>query len=128
MTMATQVGLSGSENPPSSNKDQNPTMRKGVGGKCYSCDSAHRIDRCPDFIGKSVRQRMILARYKVLCLNCLRKGLFANQCQSTFSCKNCQQPHHSLLHRAAETKEGTGVTLQGNPDSKEHANGECHHY
>ena len=72
MTMATQVGLSGSENPPTSNKDQTPTMQKGVGVKCYSCDSAHRIERCPDFIGESVRQRMILARYKGLCLNCLR--------------------------------------------------------
>ena len=62
MTMATQVGLSGSENPPTSNADQNPTMQKGVGRKCYSCDSVHRIERCPNFIGKSVREGMISAR------------------------------------------------------------------
>ena len=122
MTMATQVGLSGSENPPTSNKDQTPTMQKGVGVKCYSCDSAHRIERCPDFIGKSVRQRMILARYKGLCLNCLRKGHFASQCQSSFRCKQCQQPHHSLLHKTTEEKEGGGVNLQGNSDPKEQAN------
>ena len=90
MTMATQVGLSGSENPPNTNKHPNPTTQKGVGGKCYSCDSAHRIERCPDFISKSVRERMILARYKGLCLNCLRKGHFASQCQSSFRCKQCQ--------------------------------------
>ena len=62
MTMATQAGLTGSENPPTSNKDQNATMQKGHGGKCYSRDSAHRIERCPNFISKSVRERMILAR------------------------------------------------------------------
>ena len=122
MTMATQVGLSGSENPPISNKHTNHTTQKGVGGKCYSCDSAHRIERCPDFISKSVRERMILARYKGLCLNCLRKGHFASQCQSSFRCKQCQQPHHSLLHKTTEDKEGAGVNLQENSDLKEQAN------
>ena len=122
MTMATQVGLSGSENPPTSNKHPNRTTQKGDGGKCYSCDSAHRIERCPDFISKSVRERMILARYEGLCLNCLCKGHFASQCQSSFRCKQCQQPHHSLLHKTTEDKEGAGVNLQRNPDQKEQAN------
>ena len=118
MTMATQVGLSGSENSPTSSKLPNPTTQKGAGGKCYSCDSAHRLKRCPDFIRKSVRERIILARYKGLCLNCLRKGHFASQCQSSFRCKQCQQPHHSLLHKVTEDKEGAGVNLQGNSDPK----------
>ena len=121
MTMATQVGLSGSENPPISNKHPNPTTQKSVGGKCYSCGSAHRLERCPDFISKSVRERIILARYKGLCLNCLRKGHFATQCQSSFRCKQCQQLHHSLLHKTTEDKEGAGVNLQGNSDPKEQA-------
>lgn len=47
--MAAQVGLCGSENPPSLNRDQNPLMQKGVGGKCYIGDSAQRIERYPDF-------------------------------------------------------------------------------
>ncbi|XP_015765626.1 PREDICTED: uncharacterized protein LOC107344483 [Acropora digitifera] len=121
MTMATQVGLSESENPPISNKHPNPTTQKSVGEKCYSCGSAHRLERCPDFISKSVRQRIILAIYKGLCLNCLRKGHFATQCQSSFRCKQCQQLHHSLLHKTTEDKEGAGVNLQGNSDPKEQA-------
>ena len=32
ITMATQVGLSGSKNPPTSNKHPDPTTQKGVGG------------------------------------------------------------------------------------------------
>ncbi|XP_044170564.1 uncharacterized protein LOC122954581 [Acropora millepora] len=122
MTMATQVGLSGSENPPISNKHPNPTTQKSVGGKCYSCGSAHRLERCPDFISKSVRERIILARYKGLCLNCLRKGHFATQCQSSFTCKQCQQLHHSLLHKTTKDKEGAVVNLQGKSDPKEQAN------
>ena len=39
-TMATQVGLNRSENPPISNKHPNPTTQKSVAGKCYSWDSA----------------------------------------------------------------------------------------
>ena len=121
MTMATQVGLSGSENPPISNKHPNPTSQKSVGGKCYSCGSADRLERCPDFISKSVRERIILARYKGLCLNCLHKGHFATQCQSSFRCKQCQQLHHSLLHKTTEDKEGADVNLQRNSDPKEQA-------
>ena len=60
ITMATQVGLKESENPPTSNKHPNPTTKKSVGGKCYSCGSAHRIERCPDFINTSVRESIIL--------------------------------------------------------------------
>ena len=122
MTKATQVGLSGSENPPVSNKHPNPTTQKSVGGKCYNCGSAHRIERCPDFISKSVRERIILARNKGLCLNCLRKEHFATQCQSSFRCKQCQQLHHSFLHKTTKDKKGAGVNLQENSDSKEQAN------
>ena len=60
ITMATQVGLKESENPPTSNKHPHPTTKKSVGGKCYSCGSAHRIERCPDFINTSVRESIIL--------------------------------------------------------------------
>ena len=65
---------------------------------------------------------MIMAMYKGLCLNCLRKGHFASQCQSSFRCKQCQQPHHSLLHKTTEDKEVAGVNLQGNSDPNDQAN------
>ena len=125
MTMATQLGTNRSETPSTciSNKDSNPAAQKGVqGGRCYSCESTHKIEHCPDFTNKSVRQRVVFARYKGLCLNCLRKGHFASQCQSTFRCKHCQQPHHSLLHKAAEDKEGSAANTPENTDLKERAN------
>ena len=55
-------------------------------------------------------------------MNCLRRGHFASQCQSSFRCKQCQQPHHSLLHKTTEEKEGAGVNLQEKSDPREQAN------
>ena len=49
-------------------------------------------------------------------------GHFGSQCQSSFRCKQCQQPYHSLLHKTTEDKEGASVNLQEDSDPKEQAN------
>ena len=102
-----------------SDKDPNSTALKV---KWYGCESTHKIEHCPDFINKSIRQRIVFARYKGLCLNCLRKGHFVSECQSTFKCKHCQQPHHSLLYKPIEDKEGTLANPTKGPGPREQAN------
>ena len=72
--------------------------------KCYICGLSHAIERCPEFTDKSVRQRSVLVRQKGHCMNCLRKGHFAAQCNSKFRCKECKQTHHTLLHKSNEDK------------------------
>ena len=114
-TMAVQVGPS---DPAKSDKESNSTTLKV---KCYGCESTHKIEHCPDFLNKSVRQRIVFARYKGLCLNCLRKGHFISECQSTFKCKHCQQLHHSLLHKPIEDKEGTLANPKESPGPREQA-------
>ena len=69
-TMAVRVGPS---DPAKSDKESNSTTLKV---KCYGCEFTHMIEHCPGFLNKSIRQRIIFARYKGLCLNCLRKGHF----------------------------------------------------
>ena len=64
-TMAVQVGPS---DPAKSDKES--TLKV----KCYGCESTHKIEHCPDFLNKSIRQRIVFARYKGLCLNCLTQG------------------------------------------------------
>ena len=91
-------------------------------GKCYSCEASHKIDHCPDFTSKPVRQRMIFARYKGLCLNCLRRGHFAGECKSAFRCKHCQQPHHTLLRKSLQDHADTGTGDGGDQAVKEPAN------
>ena len=68
--MAEQVGPS---DRAKSDRDSNSTTLKV---KCYGCEATHKIEHCPDFINKSMRQRIVFARYKGLCSNCLRKGHF----------------------------------------------------
>ena len=68
--MAEQVGPS---DRAKSDKESNSTTQKV---KCYGCEATHKIEHCPDFINKSMRQRIVFARYKGLCSNCLRKGHF----------------------------------------------------
>ena len=58
--MAVQVGPS---DPAKSDKDSNSTMLKV---KCYGRETTHKIEPCPDFINKSIRQRIVFARYNTL--------------------------------------------------------------
>ena len=67
-TMAVQVGPS---DPAKSDNESNSTTLKV---KCYDCESTHKIEHCPDFLNKSIRQRIVFARYKGLCLNCSTQG------------------------------------------------------
>ena len=62
-TMAVQVEPS---DPAKSDKDSNSTTLRV---KCYGCETTPKIEHCPDFINKSIRQRIVFARYKGLCLN-----------------------------------------------------------
>ena len=114
-TMAVQGGPSDS---PKSDQDSNSTTQKV---KCYDCESTHNIGHCPDFINKSVRQSIVFARYKGLCLNCLRKAHFVNECQSTFKSTHCQQPQHSLLHKPTEDKEETLANPKESPGPRNRA-------
>ena len=58
-------------------KDSNSSM---LNVKRYDCESIHETEHCPDFINKSITQRIVFARYKGLCLNCLHKGHFVSEC------------------------------------------------
>ena len=109
-TFATQLESHSQEGSNAQDRGSNVSMSRGtlLAGKCYSCEASHKIEHCPEFTSKSVRQRIVFARYKGLCLNCLRKGHFAGQCKSAFRCKHCQQPHHTLLHRSVNVDTGMG--------------------
>ena len=123
-TFATQLGSHIQESQNTQGRGSN--VSKPIGslpaGKFYSCEASHKIEHCPDFTSKSVRQRMIFARDKGLCLNCLRRGLFAGECKSACRCKHCRQPHHTLLHKTVEDHVDTGTGDGGDQAVKELAN------
>ena len=104
-TLTTQVGPQDRSQPSTVVKASSEYLHEGRSGgphhatKCVDCGAAHKPEDCHDFRAKSVRQKYALARVKGLCLNCLKNGHFAGQCQAKSQCNSCQQRHHTLLHK-----------------------------
>ncbi|XP_039302764.1 uncharacterized protein LOC120357109 [Solenopsis invicta] len=65
---------------------------------CPICRASHFINKCPKFIQASSHQRMELVRQNKRCINCLSSKHDLAACPSKFSCRTCQQKHHSTLH------------------------------
>ncbi|CAG7824704.1 unnamed protein product, partial [Allacma fusca] len=67
-------------------------------GKCSFCKEDHFAFQCKLLLDKPVPERYKFAQSAGVCLNCLRKGHIASQCDSS-NCKRCNKRHHTLLHR-----------------------------
>ena len=72
--------------------------------KCVGCnEDSHPLYTCSSFQALTPEERLAKARAHSLCLNCLRQGHFASNCQSAQRCKKCRRKHHTMLH-FVETK------------------------
>jgi len=67
-TMAVQVG---SSDPAKSDKESNSTTLKV---KCYGCESAHKIEHCPDFIKKIYKAESSLCKVQGTLFELFKKG------------------------------------------------------
>ena len=65
---------------------------------CSLCHKNHYLGKCDTFLNKSPSQRREFVKITKRCFNCLGVRHAASECKSKFSCKTCQQRHHSLLH------------------------------
>ena len=71
----------------------------GGHGHCVICTSGrHPLYACPRFKAMSRDDRLSTLKKNDLCLNCLGSGHFVKQCKSSYRCRKCQRPHHTLLH------------------------------
>lgn len=66
--------------------------------KCVMCSEMHTLSSCTDFIGKNSYERYIVVKKGRLCIKCLGTGHNTSHCKSS-NCKECDSPHHTLLHR-----------------------------
>lgn len=74
---------------------------------CVLCKpSKHPLYSCPKFKSMSLNERQATVKGSNVCMNCLRSGHFAHNCKSSHRCRECQKPHHSLLH--FDSKSDTG--------------------
>lgn len=72
--------------------------------KCPLCQKTHFLSSCIDFRGKAVEERRELAQKFRCCFNCLSTKHNRNACPSKYTCRQCQQKHHTLLHHDSNNK------------------------
>ena len=86
-------------------------------GNCVTCKvEKHPLYACPKFKSLPHDKMLSTVRSNNLCLNCFRPGHMARNCPSLHRCKQCQKPHHTLLH--IETKV-SGQTPSETPETPE---------
>ena len=67
----------------------------------------HPLYACPQF-REMTHERVSTLKLNRLCMNCLSPNHFVKQCKSLHRCKQCQKPHHTLLH--VESTKGVSST------------------
>ncbi|XP_011859902.1 PREDICTED: uncharacterized protein LOC105557311, partial [Vollenhovia emeryi] len=85
---------------------------------CPLCKGAHYLSKCTKFLSKSATQRRDLVKQTNRCYNCLSARHSVSDCTSTFTCRTCQQKHHTLLH----SESISSSTATPTPDQSDHAN------
>ena len=87
--------------------------------KCTTCNEAsHPLYACTTFQALPHEDRLATVRKLGLCMNCLRYGHYASQCQSSQKCKKCSGSHHTLLHQdTGKATRETTVSKSTNADS-----------
>lgn len=70
---------------------------------CFYCKGNHLIYHCKDFLELPPSQRFSeIKKYKA-CINCLRRGHSAQECNGS-SCRTCNKRHNTLLHFDTSTQ------------------------
>lgn len=69
---------------------------------CVLCNKNHNIQNCEVFLKLNENERNDKIRELKLCLNCLRKNHFIQNCISKNTCRKCNKKHHTLLHKSYE--------------------------
>ncbi len=81
---------------------------------CVSCKGRHPLYACVKFKALPHERRIATIKTHGHCMNCLRPGHFVRNCPSSHQCRECQRPHHSLLHSVAKG-DSTKILVQGAP-------------
>ena len=96
----------------------------GGGGSdpCVICKgNKHPLYSCSKFKTMTHEQKLAAVKGNKLCLNCLKPGHFVKACKSLHRCRDCQKPHHSLLHSDGESNSGDNMSTQSTTDVPSHA-------
>jgi len=81
---------------------------------CPLCKASHFINKCPKFLKKSPNQRLESIKQANRCVNCLSAKHPVSSCPSKYSCRTCQQKHHSMLHIDSVSSSSDKTTTTAN--------------
>ena len=67
------------------------------------CNEDHKSQECLQF--KPLPEPEVFRNVKTKggCWNCLQLGHIVSKCPSNFTCRECRQRHHTMLHRPSQT-------------------------
>lgn len=80
----------------------NNTKNKSTNVICQLCKKNHFLRNCPKFLEKNINDRNHVVKITRTCYNCLSLEHSVKGCRSKFSCRNCNQRYHTLLHKGNE--------------------------
>lgn len=70
--------------------------------ECVLCKEQHKLFKCPIFLGYDVDKRFKFIKDKRSCTNCLSTSHSTQDCSSSYTCRECDSKHHTLLHRPSK--------------------------
>uniref|UniRef100_A0A182RUD4 Peptidase aspartic putative domain-containing protein n=1 Tax=Anopheles funestus TaxID=62324 RepID=A0A182RUD4_ANOFN len=79
------------------------------------CSDRHPLRMCPVFDRKLVKDRRDIVLKRRLCFNCLSAEHQAHACNSKYSCRFCNERHHTLLHVASSVSAPSSPTSSNSP-------------
>ncbi|XP_065224059.1 uncharacterized protein LOC135848177 [Planococcus citri] len=90
---------------------ENPSQTTTYACPLCSKNKEHQLFACPVFKTYTCDQRIDFVQKNNRCFNCMRTGHSAASCRS-MKCKECDKPHHTLIHRKSKSTppEGTPAT------------------
>ena len=98
-----------------------PRHFKGNSMECPLCKEQHRLYKCPVFLGYDVDRRFKSIKDKRGCTNCLSTSHSTQDCTSSYTCRECDAKHHTLLHRPSK-QASTKTSAPVAPSSSKSAN------
>ncbi|XP_012532559.2 uncharacterized protein LOC105834542 [Monomorium pharaonis] len=77
---------------------------------CPLCKARHYLNLCPDFVAKNPTQRQEIVKRFKRCFNCMSSQHTLRDCTSKYTCRSCNQKHHSMLHVDSEASTPSAIT------------------
>ncbi|XP_055842517.1 uncharacterized protein LOC129909461 [Episyrphus balteatus] len=83
---------------PSHERIQQSYHSKQINYTCKLCDQNHPLRFCNKFLQMTTDDRIKTVKSHNYCSNCLATSHVEKDCKSTYTCIQCKERHHSLLH------------------------------